>query len=1202
MSTILVDLENFGNSVGSSLDGLLTSDWEETDSLKMSMQSMFSRRAPAKPLMFYNPVFYAFNNNVDQKDTPKFVTSISCSDTMKINQKTLLENHAENMNSSPTSSNLSSKEQNICTVKKEEDKEKKQAKEQSAEPSSDDSIMNKMMQTITEKDLKNEASSAAVMSSPLLRNKTIRWAGSRKASGLIREFTLRQNKGRAEDIFTRISQEQVLNDPVMQRLYGAENSSISESLNKQEVSYVRFSALLPPAPKMKRSATSKIKNLIHKLGSNQNNAFGYAVTKFIEETKKFNETRPLVLIHDIRGFMTDIKLCLLLNPNFEYLKKIKEITAENLRQNIDGSIDDCLERLILLPLHRVIYRRLIISYVSSGKLKLLEEAYAINKTKTAYDLGLQKIFTPPNEEDLKVIKSHFIQLQQTYSPYMKLKHLLLAVTTIYKSTRSKSKSRNHQEIGADDFLPLFVYSLLQCEFLAADIEAQYIDGLLDQSLLLGEAGYYLTILISAVQVIFSVKTRPADLPNICDLQSFLKVGIKIDENKETIIYKTLHVPPNMISHNLCQMIALKYKIKNPEEYCLHVVIRDQVWPLKPDECPQLVKTDLVTQISKDSFRFVFIKNSAKIAEKQTPKKRKQSSEKETSIKSKTSSESDFEVKSTKKVETIENKDSVTQVIENPSSNDPPKAKEDNISTGQQFHNPTYEDIPTKIIIHKSSDATTSELHSEDSKPDNIAKESAEVSVNSSSEATDESTSKETTHIEPIKPFSETIELKEQKDVYDDSTSGKEVLEEIEKVVITNDESNVKGSQFETKQDKPILIEKETSQIEKNNEEAVEHLTDKKELNKLGTNDIKESLENISSLSETNQKSEEVFDEDSEKFVIDSKFSNSSITLVDKETNDKQAPPFIQSSTHSSESSSKSDFKSSAESLTESNSGKISRSSSKSDFKSSAESLNESNSGKISRSSSKSDFKSSAESLNKSSSECTSESSLESSSEVQPKVGHKCSLPESNSIRNKEENGKNAAPQIDIKVEAVNEICIEEPNAICLETNDDVKASMDSINKDIKVYSPSIEKMDNSVEIDENVYDELHGKLQLQQDEEIDQLESTSQKNPLSDNSIEINVEDQPAENDYIKYNDPKSINQDEDTKTQVKTNEVETWKKRKPKISAENSQKSSLSAGKVKKRKSELFLEMDESAYISCCNSAKVSTLTQFFESKANAQ
>ena len=114
------------------------------------------------------------------------------------------------MNSSPTSSNLSSKEQNICTVKKEEDKEKKQAKEQSAEPSSDDSIMNKMMQTITEKDLKNEASSAAVMSSPLLRNKTIRWAGSRKASGLIREFTLRQNKGRAEDIFTRISQEQVI--------------------------------------------------------------------------------------------------------------------------------------------------------------------------------------------------------------------------------------------------------------------------------------------------------------------------------------------------------------------------------------------------------------------------------------------------------------------------------------------------------------------------------------------------------------------------------------------------------------------------------------------------------------------------------------------------------------------------------------------------------------------------------------------------------------------------------------------------------------------------------------------------------------------------------------------------------------------------------------------------------------------------------
>ena len=34
-------------------------------------------------------------------------------------------------------------------------------------------------------------------------------------------------------------------------------------------------------------------------------------------------------------------------------------------------------------------------------------------------------------------------------------------------------------IGADDFLPLFVYSIVKSEFLAADIEAQYIEGKLN---------------------------------------------------------------------------------------------------------------------------------------------------------------------------------------------------------------------------------------------------------------------------------------------------------------------------------------------------------------------------------------------------------------------------------------------------------------------------------------------------------------------------------------------------------------------------------------------------------------------------------------------------------------------------------------------------------------------------------------------------
>lgn len=56
-------------------------------------------------------------------------------------------------------------------------------------------------------------------------------------------------------------------------------------------------------------------------------------------------------------------------------------------------------------------------------------------------------------------------------------------------------------LGADDFLPLFVWVLVQSGMIAAEIEAEYMWGLLHPSLLSGEGGYYLTTLSSAVHVL-----------------------------------------------------------------------------------------------------------------------------------------------------------------------------------------------------------------------------------------------------------------------------------------------------------------------------------------------------------------------------------------------------------------------------------------------------------------------------------------------------------------------------------------------------------------------------------------------------------------------------------------------------------------------------------------------------------------------------
>jgi len=98
-------------------------------------------------------------------------------------------------------------------------------------------------------------------------------------------------------------------------------------------------------------------------------------------------------------------------------------------------------------------------------------------------------------------------------------------------------------LGADDFLPLLVWVLVQCNVLTAELEAEYMWGLLHPSLIPGEGGYYLTALCGAVHVLKSykssmeantingVKTLGSDntVCNICNTKivCFLQISINI---------------------------------------------------------------------------------------------------------------------------------------------------------------------------------------------------------------------------------------------------------------------------------------------------------------------------------------------------------------------------------------------------------------------------------------------------------------------------------------------------------------------------------------------------------------------------------------------------------------------------------------------------------------------------------------------------
>jgi hypothetical protein len=64
-----------------------------------------------------------------------------------------------------------------------------------------------------------------------------------------------------------------------------------------------------------------------------------------------------------------------------------------------------------------------------------------------------------------------------------------------------------------DFLPMLIYVLVQCGIVAAEIEADFMWGLIHPSLLNGEGGYYLTSLSSAVLALKNFKNMQGSLRN-----------------------------------------------------------------------------------------------------------------------------------------------------------------------------------------------------------------------------------------------------------------------------------------------------------------------------------------------------------------------------------------------------------------------------------------------------------------------------------------------------------------------------------------------------------------------------------------------------------------------------------------------------------------------------------------------------------------
>ncbi|XP_077542005.1 protein sprint-like isoform X1 [Haemaphysalis longicornis] len=397
---------------------------------------------------------------------------------------------------------------------------------------------------------------------------------------------------------------------------------------------------------------SNVRSYIFKLVQERNTVFAMTIENFIQCTQESSETSPTVVMRNIRQFMSGMKNYLLKHGEGQFEQLVQEEQSKlkpDEFMNIDAIIEVSLHRLVIKPLRRYLYQLFVKQYTQSGSLKLLSDNIKFARTKTPQELGIKSDLEPPRGVTLELVQHFLCKLQRAYSPLRKLENLLAAISVIYSSVQKDRKSHHDSEsvsLGADDFLPIFLHVLVQCGMVSAEVEADYMWGLLHPSLLTGEGGYYLTTLSSAVHVLKALGDTSCDLPQeggegedegeegkdtaapdtgsptavlrstssckkddqgttgrqrttsslryprMADLQGFMQIVIP-DELSGSIVAKTLPVMPHMTTKEVRKMIAHKFRVTNPEDYGLFKLVKGEETQLADNECPQAIKADLL---------------------------------------------------------------------------------------------------------------------------------------------------------------------------------------------------------------------------------------------------------------------------------------------------------------------------------------------------------------------------------------------------------------------------------------------------------------------------------------------------------------------------------------------------------------------------------------------------------------------------------
>ncbi|XP_078672940.1 ras and Rab interactor 2-like isoform X1 [Branchiostoma floridae x Branchiostoma belcheri] len=367
-----------------------------------------------------------------------------------------------------------------------------------------------------------------------------------------------------------------------------------------------------------RDSTTKIQEHIIKLADNKNSTFGLTIDNFIQCTQESAETNPAVVIRNVRQFMSGMKNYLLTQGEANLDELIHKEQQKHDRRNplpLDTIIEGALYECVLKHLRSHLYKCYIQQYTKTGDLDILTRNMKAARRQTPEELGVKASIVPPTGSSLDVIRDFLHCMELEHSPPKKLEYLLAAVSSIYNSVKDTSRQESSTlSMGADDFLPVFIYVLAHCNLTHAEIEAEYMWSLLNPHLVNGEGGYYLTTLSSAIHVLKNLEnTEPTTgrerVPSVSDVQGFMKIAI-FNQRHGTIVNKTLPVRQDMTAKEVCCMISHKFKLANADNFKLVQVVKGEETLIPDNAFPQSVRLQL--EAEGKPCMFVFKSKGSKV--------------------------------------------------------------------------------------------------------------------------------------------------------------------------------------------------------------------------------------------------------------------------------------------------------------------------------------------------------------------------------------------------------------------------------------------------------------------------------------------------------------------------------------------------------------------------------------------------------------